>query len=297
MRTLKQREISPSKKKGENRNCPVCGNRFYAMRCEIKKNKGKYCSKKCFNISLKGRSHQMQMKGENQKCLFYGKEFYARRCDIKKGKGKYCSRECFGINRKNRPRQNVLKITKICETCGNDFHVKPSKSLKRRFCSMKCFGAKIKKICIICQKEFEVQRNQDKIAKYCSRKCHAIEQKSRIGYWAGKKRPNLKLPQHWKPGKDHPYWKGGKYRLDKKTRHSYEYAEWRKIVIERDKKCVICGSYEKLQVDHIKSFRSFPELRFDINNGRVLCFNCHRKTPSYGFFPKKEGFYDKKQIV
>lgn len=38
----------------------------------------------------------------------------------------------------------------------------------------------------------------------------------------------------------------------------------------------------KLQADHIKSYLLFPNLRWEINNGRTLCFECHKKTGTWG---------------
>lgn len=181
-----------------------------------------------------------------------------------------------------------------CEICNKNFFVKPSREKRchARFCSWECFKTKLIKKCIQCGKEYKIQRWKEKISKYCSWECHWEAKELQVGYWTGKKRPTLKLTHFWKSGKDHPYWKGGISRLDKETRHSYEYVAWRKKVLERDgNKCVICGNTTNLQIDHIKSFRSFPELRFDIKNGRVLCAICHKKTDSYGFFPKKEGLY------
>jgi hypothetical protein len=67
-------------------------------------------------------------------------------------------------------------------------------------------------------------------------------------------------------------------------RDSPAYKLWRKSVFERDNyTCVFCGQRGgQLQADHIKSFARFPELRFDLSNGRTLCKPCHKLTPTYG---------------
>lgn len=62
-----------------------------------------------------------------------------------------------------------------------------------------------------------------------------------------------------------------------KKRNNYEYRQWRKSVIDRDKKCVVCGSEKDLVAHHIKSFAEYPELRLDINNGVTMCAKCHNK--------------------
>ena len=87
---------------------------------------------------------------------------------------------------------------------------------------------------------------------------------------------------HYKSGSEHPQWKGGVTPLWKSIRDSYQYKLWRRAVKERDgNKCIWCGDVESLHADHIKSFRDFPELRFAIDNGRTLCFSCHKTTESY----------------
>ena len=66
--------------------------------------------------------------------------------------------------------------------------------------------------------------------------------------------------------------------------------KWRKLVFERDDyRCLDCGIKSGeidrkiiLQADHIYPFALFPRLRFDINNGRTLCIDCHRMTDTYG---------------
>ena len=79
-------------------------------------------------------------------------------------------------------------------------------------------------------------------------------------------------------------WKGGISPINEIIRKSYEYRLWRKAVLLRDNfTCIWCGKKDNtVQVDHIKPFAYFPELRFAIDNGRVLCFDCHKTTETYG---------------
>lgn len=84
-------------------------------------------------------------------------------------------------------------------------------------------------------------------------------------------------------------WRGGKTDESKIIRGGYKYRNWRTSVFERDNyTCVICNQRgKKLNADHIKPFCAFPELRFDINNGRTLCHHCHKQTDTYGSNAKK----------
>jgi recombinational DNA repair protein (RecF pathway) len=70
----------------------------------------------------------------------------------------------------------------------------------------------------------------------------------------------------------------------RRLKHSAIGIEWRKAVFARDDyRCLDCGERGgKIQADHIYPFHYFPRLRFDINNGRTLCVECHKKTPTYG---------------
>ena len=73
-------------------------------------------------------------------------------------------------------------------------------------------------------------------------------------------------------------------------RHCKEYKVWRNKVIERDNsKCVLCGSFKKIIVDHIKPLALYPQLALKIENGRVLCEPCHKKTDTYGIYSKFKG--------
>lgn len=57
----------------------------------------------------------------------------------------------------------------------------------------------------------------------------------------------------------------------------FHHIAWSSMVRLRDKKCTQCGSTHELHAHHIKSYKDYPELRFDVNNGVTLCGNCHRK--------------------
>ena len=67
-------------------------------------------------------------------------------------------------------------------------------------------------------------------------------------------------------------------------RKSLYYKLWREAVQKRDDyTCQICLKRGgEINVDHIKPFSLYPELRFEVSNGRVLCVPCHRATPTYG---------------
>lgn len=88
----------------------------------------------------------------------------------------------------------------------------------------------------------------------------------------------------WYPkGELNPAWKGGVTPKNKLFRKTPEYKAWRAAILERDDyTCQFCSQRGgALHVDHIKPFAYYKELRLDINNGRVLCVDCHKKTDTY----------------
>lgn len=61
-----------------------------------------------------------------------------------------------------------------------------------------------------------------------------------------------------------------------KDRGDYRVIKWGKEVRKRYKhKCAKCGSNEKTHAHHISSWSRDPMGRIDINNGILLCVNCH----------------------
>ena len=116
-------------------------------------------------------------------------------------------------------------------------------------------------------------------------------------YWLGKKLSpehiaNIKKGRAKSPlgkGARHSQWKGGVTPMYHRIRLSARYKEWRIRVFERDDyTCQDCGGrngngkHYELNADHIKPFAKHPKLVFDLDNGRTLCTDCHRKTLSYG---------------
>lgn len=85
-------------------------------------------------------------------------------------------------------------------------------------------------------------------------------------------------------GPKSPNWSGGYGDENEQLRHSPAYKEWRIAVFARDNyTCQACGKRgASLHADHIKSWASRPDLRFEVSNGRTMCVACHKKTPTWG---------------
>ena len=65
---------------------------------------------------------------------------------------------------------------------------------------------------------------------------------------------------------------------ERKQNRAYpEYTQWRNDVYTRDKHtCIKCDTKGgNLNAHHIASYRAYPELRIDTDNGVTLCEDCH----------------------
>lgn len=51
--------------------------------------------------------------------------------------------------------------------------------------------------------------------------------------------------------------------------------QWKKEVLERDGKCMECGSKDNLHAHHISHWADDPVNRINIKNGITLCKDCH----------------------
>lgn len=70
-------------------------------------------------------------------------------------------------------------------------------------------------------------------------------------------------------------WKGGITNADRLQRIKFRQT-MQKQIFERDSyTCTICTTQGNVQVDHIKRWSEYPELRFEPTNCRTLCMACH----------------------
>ena len=78
-------------------------------------------------------------------------------------------------------------------------------------------------------------------------------------------------------GERHYNWKGGISKQRHLEMAKWKYRVWRDTIFLRDNyTCQVCDQYGgTLHVDHIKSWSKYPELRYELDNGRTLCVSCH----------------------
>jgi 5-methylcytosine-specific restriction endonuclease McrA len=144
--------------------------------------------------------------------------------------------------------------------------------------------------------DWQVKRGQKYCSKVCAdklkvyknlfEKCHPnlVPPESRGHSEKTKEKLKVLNRKNAKRGEASPCWKGGLRSERKKAMGSFQYKDWRIAVFKRDKyTCVLCkakGVY--LEADHIKPWCNYPELRYDIDNGRALCKQCHLNQPTHG---------------
>lgn len=183
----------------------------------------------------------------------------------------------------------------ICQTCGKEFVGKHAyKGYSPKYCSSKCYGQRgVTK---------ETRRRQSEAKKGKEPWNKGVQM------WKDREHPRgtlgmtfekppvsdetrrklseshigLEYPEH--QGKNHWNWQGGISSENDRVRNSGKYKRWREKVFKRDDyTCQICGIRGgKLHADHIVPFAIDKSKRFDVDNGRTLCVDCHRQTETYG---------------
>lgn len=200
-------------------------------------------------------------------------------------------------------------ITQNCKKCDKEFRTYASRIESGRgiYCSHTCANATtsignkraVGNRSWVGKKHTESSKQKNRVAHMGKRMSPKTEFKKGMTPW------NFGLPSPWllernrvnnptKKGNQSHLWKGGVTPVNAAIRNSTVYKKWREAVFMRDdftcQHCHVRGGL--LHADHIQPFALFPELRFEISNGRTLCISCHKKTPTYG-----NGALYKKQCV
>lgn len=191
---------------------------------------------------------------------------------------------------------------KVCNCCKSQYAKPPSKSYKAwqnsKYCSRVCMqivnpGSFVKGVSSWNKglKSSPETKKKISLVQTGRKKSEQSKEKQRQNMlgrkitWADKiSKSSIGKPATRK-GETHWNWKGGKTKELTKLRNSSQYKRWRKSVFERDEyTCTFCGQKGGwLEADHIKQFAYYEDLRFDVNNGRTLCVDCHKKTDTYGW--------------
>lgn len=238
--------------------CPVCNTEFKvkASHAAIRR----HCSRACQAIaqreSLKGENNP-NYRNRTRQCLACGKSFPAY------GNRKYyCSRKCRYGEPKIKKYVQLSFVSNLgfreckCMICGKRFYYHRS---GKKYC-LKC---KIKggyyKQCKTCGAVFHTRDKRD---VFCGMKCYALDTAER------------------QRGERSHHWKGGLTRPDRLLRNSYQYADWRKAIFERDDyTCQLCFERGgKLAAHHIREYAKHPDIRIHPGNGITLCWPCHRSV-------------------
>lgn len=135
----------------------------------------------------------------------------------------------------------------------------------------------LNKICPTCQKEFKVKPSLARV-QHCSQSCvmkgKPSRNKGRIT--SLETRQKQRFAKLGIRGEKHWNWRPWTKQSNRDRGYFRDTVQ--KRVFERDNyKCTICGLNKNLQVDHIKRWSKFPDLRFVLENCRTLCSKCHYK--------------------
>ena len=255
------------RKKGEFRDCTICNKKKYFYQSQLKLGQGKFCSMAC-----KGKGNigfipwnKGKRRGKYQKCIVCDIKKYYSPSSLKRGGRTFCSLHCKSIWYSKNKWRGENNPNRIKRKMGKDSH--------------NWKGGQVLKLCLYCKKMFFVWPYKLKLGegKYCSPQCHGFEQR----------------------GSKSPVWKGGINPLYKQIRSTYQYRVWQFTNLKLDNfTCQKCGKigHGNLNVDHyplsfaqllviydIKNVEDAIacEALWDINNGRTLCEDCHKKTPTY----------------
>jgi 5-methylcytosine-specific restriction endonuclease McrA len=189
--------------------------------------------------------------------------------------------------------------TRICQNCGKSYTKKGQSNkwfLSSKYCDNKCYyicpeyQSKRSKSISEARKGWQYsEETKKKISEANTGKIRTEEQRKKSSESKkGMTAWNKGIPNYNIRGDKHPNWTGKNSRPERMIDMGrFEYKNWRRKVFERDDyTCVNCNKRGgSIHADHIKPYSKYPELRYEISNGRTLCVPCHYKI---GWNPYKE---------
>lgn len=172
---------------------------------------------------------------------------------------------------------SCIRVDVACAACGKKIQriKRHAEKWENHFCSSKCRSTyqtgkktgeenprfvRVKMVCEWCGSIFEAWPSTQNKVRFCSMRCRNNWQSDMM------------------KGSKHPNWKGGTAEKRSCDMVSREYKAWRKAVFDRDSyTCQICGDTKggNLNAHHIKPYKNYPELRYEVSNGITLCEQCH----------------------
>lgn len=142
-------------------NCETCGIEFLTPASEIRRGRGRFCSKKCYGKWLS----KIKDRKLEKRCSQCGKLFKVKRSRYKIRK--FCSIKCCNDSK---------GVLLTCQYCSKGFKAPPSKGSIRKYCSWECrilaiAVKKYRKVCMHCGKVYFVYKRDEAGTQFCSKEC------------------------------------------------------------------------------------------------------------------------------
>ena len=245
------------------------------------------------------------------RCENCGKEFKRKKSRVERVEHMYCSYDCkykhtvtLTIQRYEKKlgvdnlgvwlrekyideKQTIRKIMALCNTKSNRTIAKllDYYEIEKRYGSEAVKTQWIdneerrKQNSIRTKEQFNSKENREKLKAIMQ--TDDYKEKSRIAK-LGKNNPMYGVI-----GENNPLWNPNKTHEQRvKERKTYENAQWRNAVFERDDYICQCCNQKggALVAHHLYSYDIYEDKRYDIDNGIVLCEKCHKQFHSdYGY--------------
>lgn len=172
-------------------------------------------------------------------------------------------------------------VIKTCIVCGNEFSAVPARK-NAKCCSNECRytlqrttrlgsangrwkGGQREKVCANCGNSFQWDGQPFSIwqkRKFCSKPCVVAGQRRFRGEEHSRFNPQSTSRTRLFPDGSQREWSA-------------------RVMVRDDFTCQSCGKRGgNMHAHHIKPWKCYPELRFDVANGTTLCVQCHRALHS-----------------